>query len=155
MRDFPLPPVGFYFHLTFDGSKTTDIDAAFQEVSGLTMNIDTKEIIQGGENSFTYKVPVRAKYENLVLKRGMIPKKSPMADWVTRTLQNGVIGTIETKNIVITLLDENGNALCTWNFEKAYPIKWEMSGLSAEKSEIIIETLTFSYLYYRKTIVSV
>ena len=45
--------------------------ATFQEVSGLSIEIEVEEFAEGGENTFLHQVPVRSKFPNLVLKRGM------------------------------------------------------------------------------------
>ena len=41
----------------------------FQDVSGLSFEIETETFVEGGENRFEYKLPKRIKYPNLVLKR--------------------------------------------------------------------------------------
>ena len=52
----------------------------------LVQNRETKEILEGGENRFKYKLPTQSKYQDLVLKRGLIPIKSKLATWVKKTL---------------------------------------------------------------------
>ena len=41
-------------------------------MSGLSVEYDVEEFKEGGENRFTHKLPVRTKYADLVLKRGML-----------------------------------------------------------------------------------
>ena len=43
----------------------------FTEVSGLSVEMGTEEFVEGGENRFIQKYPTRAKYPELVLKRGL------------------------------------------------------------------------------------
>lgn len=146
-----MPPVGFYFQLHFGGKASSDgKDAAFQEVSGLNTDLETKEIIEGGENRFSYHVPVRTKYNDLVLSRGFIPSGSDLASWISKTMRSGLTGEIETQDITLQLLDENAKPLSTWTFVKAYPVKWECSNLNAEKSALVIESITFKYLYFEQ-----
>src|SRR6056297_1461947 len=71
------PSVGFYFNVKVvphnspsPGGPGTDIDNSFQEVSGITVNIKNEVLTEGGENRYSYRVPGRADYNNLVLKEG-------------------------------------------------------------------------------------
>jgi len=141
------PPVSFYFQLTFSGvsGKT---EASFKEVSGITMEMGIEEIAEGGVNTFKHRVPTTAKFSNLVLKRGLVAKNSALAKWCLDTLGNGLEETIETKNIIVNLLDENGTPLKSWSFVNAWPVKWAVSDFNSMNNEIAIETLEFAYSYF-------
>ena len=69
MTDY-YPPWGFYYKVEFSISQNKN-DVRFQAVSGLSVEYDMEEFKEGGENRFTHKLPVRTKYADLVLKRGM------------------------------------------------------------------------------------
>ncbi|HEY2727542.1 MAG TPA: phage tail protein, partial [Parafilimonas sp.] len=68
------PPSCFHFKVEFNGvdGANTDTEQRFQEVSGLSVEVETETLLEGGENRFEYKLPKRAKYPNLVLKRGLL-----------------------------------------------------------------------------------
>jgi phage tail-like protein len=141
------PPVSFYFQLTFSGvsGKT---EASFKEVSGITMEMGIEEIAEGGVNTFKHRVPTSAKYSNIVLKRGLVAKNSALAKWCLDTLGNGLEETIETKNIIVNLMGENGKPLKSWSFVNAWPVKWVASDFNSMNNEIAIETLEFAYSYF-------
>ena len=94
--DSYYPPVNFHFAVYFgqessiSGSDTSLAQEAiaFQSVSGLNVQIQTETIKEGGENTFEHVVPVRAKYTDLVLKRGLIYQKSSIMEWLTNAFQN-------------------------------------------------------------------
>ena len=65
------PPWGFYYKVEF-GISNNKHDVRFQSVSGLSVEYDMEEYKEGGENRFVHKLPVRTKYADLVLKRGMV-----------------------------------------------------------------------------------
>ena len=138
------PQVGFYFKLSFSGISGT-VDTAFKEVSGSTMEMGMEEIAEGGNNRFNHRVPTAVKFSNLVLKRGLAPKNSELITWCKNTLEGGLAEAIETKNIIVHLLNENGDPLNSWSFMNTWPVKWEASNLNAMNNEILIETLEFSY----------
>jgi len=143
------PPVAFYFRLSFDDIASS-ADASFKEVSGLTMEMDTEEITEGGNNLFKHRVPTSVKFSNLVLKRGLVPKDSDLVTWCLDTLGGRLSATIETKNILVSLLDENANPLNSWSFINAWPVKWSASDFHSMNNELVIETLEFSYSYFTK-----
>lgn len=140
------PPVAFYFKVTFEGESG---ESSFKEVSGISMEMDTEEITEGG-NSYKHRVPTSVKFSNLVLKRGLVPKDSAIVQWCSDTLESGLSTGITTKSITVSLLDEDANPLSTWNFLNAWPVKWSISDFNAMNNEIAIETLELSYSSFTK-----
>ena len=141
------PPVAFYFQLSFSG-VSGKVDVSFKEASGLTMEMGTEEIAEGGNNKFKHRVPTIAKYSNLVLKRGLVPSDSEVAKWCVDTITGGLAEVITTKNIIVSLLDEKGSPLKSWSFVNAWPVKWEVSEFNSMNNEIVIETLEFAFSYF-------
>ena len=138
---------GFYFRLSFVDNPGT-ADAAFQEVSGLTKEMQVEEVVCGGENRFKYRLPNGTTFPNLVLKRGVIAGGSPLLTWCKKTLGGGLSLPITTQNVQVVLLNEKGQTCMSWTFYKAYPVKWAASDLNSEKNEILIETIELAYQYF-------
>ncbi len=138
------PPVGFHFKVEFNGITTQDTDFQFQSVAGLTVDIETEEFSEGGENRFKHKFPVRTKFPNLVLKRGMVTD-SKLIDWCRDAIESFQFAPVD---LTVKLLNEENNPLVTWNVVRAYPVKWNVSDLSAEESKIVVETIELSYNYF-------
>jgi phage tail-like protein len=147
------PPVAFYFRLSFNGLSGS-VDTSFKEVSGISMEMDTEEIAEGGNNSFKHKVPTSVKFSNLVVKRGLVPKNSPLIEWCNKTLGSSLSEYIDAKNIVVSLLDENGDPLKSWSFANAWPVKWSAADLNSMNNEVLIETIEFAYSYFEKVTIS-
>lgn len=143
------PPPSFYFRLSFSGISG-DKDAAFQEASGIATDMETEEVMCGGENRFKYKLPGSIKFGNLVLKRGLVPVDSSLAKWCNDTLTNGLNTTITTQTITVELLDEEGNTLVSWDFVNAYPVKWNVSDLKSMENTYAVETVEFAFNYLKK-----
>ncbi|QMV15971.1 phage tail protein [Vibrio spartinae] len=136
----------FYFRVSVPGTSSSD--AAFQEVSGLSKELGTEDVVCGGENRFKYRLPTVATFQNLVLKRGITSAESSLIDWVKDTLDNGLATAIQTKDIKVQLLNENGDVSMSWSFVCAYPVKWSASDLKSQEGEVFIETLEFAYQYF-------
>ncbi len=140
------PPVGFHFMVEFPEISSNSGDNRFQSVSGLRVDIDTEEIAEGGENRFKHKVPVRSRYPNLVLKRGMLID-SDVISWVRDAVENFEF---KPTNVVVKLLNEKHEPLVSWNIVHAYPVKWNLDDLNAEQNKLAIETLELTYNYFNR-----
>lgn len=136
------PPLGFHFLVEFGNQKD---EFQFQSVSGLNVDLETEEIAEGGENRFKHKLPVRTKYPNLVLKRGLVVN-SALIDWCKTAVEDF---NFTPTDIIIKLLNEDNQPLITWNVVHAYPVKWVIGDFSAEESKIVIETIELSYSYFK------
>ncbi len=89
------------------------------------------------------KFPIRARYPELVLKRGLLVN-SEITEWVRRCIEDL---DIEPKSVDIKLLNEQHQPLLTWHLVGAYPTKWSLGDLNASNSAVSIESLQ---LYYQR-----
>lgn len=138
------PPVGFHFKVEVLGLPPNDFDVRFTEVSGLSVEMGTEEVAEGGENRFVQKYPTRTRYPELVLKRGLL-HNSEVWNWTRQCIEDYVI---EPKNVDITLLNESHEPLMTWHVAGAYPTKWAVSDLNASANAVVIESLQLFYQYF-------
>jgi phage tail-like protein len=133
-------PVSFYFRV-----KIGNDEFAFKEVSGLSVEMQTESISEGGVNNFTHLLPKQIKHSNLVLKRALVPLKTSEVKWIQRILEGDLSLMVSTRTITVQLLNSEGSTIYTWTFQNAYPVKWEVGSLDSEKSNILIESLEFAY----------
>ena len=138
-----LPPVGFHFRVDFLGLSAGD-DVRFTEVRGLSMELGSEEVPEGGENRFVQKYPVRTRFPELVLKRGLL-KNSLVWAWMHECL---VEYKITTRTLDIMLLNENHLPLMVWHVVGAWPTKWAISDLNANSNSYMVETLQLAYQYF-------
>ena len=148
MSESSYPPPAFYFQVFFTGTINPS-PGSFQEASGIQANLSSEEINEEEEedNRFNYKIPATAKYENLGLKRGLMPNDSPIAKWCMETLAGGT-NSIQPKDISVRLLDSEKNPLMGWDLKNAYPVSWNISNMGSMSGEIMIESLAFAYAYF-------
>jgi phage tail-like protein len=138
------PPVGFYFSVEFEG-QSADLDSSFQEVSGLSRSVETEDYAEGGQNHFVHKLPKATRYDNLVLKRGIV-RDSGLVEWFRKAMEDL---DYEPKNVLVSLLNEQHSKISTWNVVHALPAKWSHSGMNAESSGLMIETMELTYRYFQ------
>jgi len=146
MADPYYPPVSFYFEVTIAGIST-DADSAFAEADGLEAELGVFEVKEGGENRFTHRLPDRATHGKLTLKRGVMLASSQLAAWCKTSLESDFSQAMQPKDILVSLLNENGNPVLVWTFCNAWPVKWSVAGLDSKKNEVALETLEFAYSY--------
>jgi len=153
------PSVGFHFIVRFEGIgdsvsvgpvtvSTADIDTRWSEVSGLSVELITEELVEGGENRFVHKLPQRAKYSNLILKRGYFSSlPSPLMKWADDAINN-----LEIKpcQLQVILLDEMHLPAQIWGFKNAYPVKISMADFKASDNSVLIESLELTYQFFKK-----
>ena len=139
------PPVGFHFRVEFGLDGVQDNDFRFRDVSGLSMEVEEETYNEGGENRFIHKFPVRARYADLILKRGLLTD-STVRRWCEAAIQNLDIA---PATVWVTLLNEDHEPLQTYTFVNAWPKKWSVSDLNAEASEIVVESLELAYQYFK------
>lgn len=137
------PPVSFHFKVEVIGLAAQN-DTRFSEVGGLSVEVATEEFAEGGENRFIQKYPGRAKYPELVLKRGLL-QKSEVFDWIQTCLD---AHEITPKNVDVKLLNEEHQPLVTWHLAHAFPTKWSVSDLNATGNTVVVETLQMYYQYF-------
>jgi len=138
------PPVSFHFKVEFTEISSQETDTQFQSVSGLSVDIETEEFAEGGENRFKHKFPVRTKFPNLVLKRGMVTN-SELINWCRDAIESFQFKPID---LTVKMLNEKHEPLVTWNVIHAYPVKWTVEDLNAEENKLSIETIELAYNYF-------
>ena len=138
------PPVGFHFKVEVLGIDPIDNDVRFTDVSGLNVEMDTEEVAEGGQNRFLQKYPIRSKYPELVLKRGLLPD-SEIVVWIRECLEDFVI---TPKSIDVKLLNQEHEPLVTWHIINAYPTRWNISDFSSMGNDVVVESLQFFYQYF-------
>ncbi|MCR9173191.1 MAG: phage tail protein [bacterium] len=151
------PPLGFFFSVEIDGIKEKSNDTKFQSVTGLSVDVELEEIAEGGENRYKHKFPVKTKYPNLVLKRGMLVD-SEIIDWFKDGIESF---DIQPKDLVVKLMhdsvkdrsvkndkDSKIEPLYVWSIKGAYPIKWNVDAFNAEESKVVVETVELAYNYF-------
>ncbi len=136
-----------------------DARAGFQEVSGLEVEMDVSELIEGGRNDGAVRRPGRAKHATIVLKRGMFlpgtteENGKPRADTALwRWIQNCLAGELPVRrckgliDLKTTASADSGPVpVASWTFERGLPVKVKGPDLNARTGEIAIEELHIAH----------
>ncbi len=138
-------PVVFHFMVEF-GTSFPGQDVRFQEVTGLSAEVSTEELREGGLNEYAHRLPTGAKYGNLVLKRGFL-SSSQVAKWFRKAVESFEF---EPRDVTVTLLNEEHEPLAAWSFLRAYPVKWSISDFKAQENALAVESMELAYRSFRR-----
>ena len=137
------PPAGFHFSVEFVGIGNNN-DTRFQSVSGLSVEYDVESYKEGGENRFEHQLPLRTKYPDLSLKRGLLTD-SQVIQWFLDAFENRQFSTAQVN---VSLLNEQHQPLVSWNVFGAWPKKWSVSDFNAQENAIVVESMDLCYTYF-------
>jgi phage tail-like protein len=129
-----------------DGDIPALGDGGFQECTGLDVEMDVQELIEGGRNDGIVRLVGRGKFSPIVLKRGMLfPEGGKAYSELWGWLQSILAGVrpVARYNGVIDVLSADGSdTIATWTFDRGLPSKIAGPQLNAKTGEIAIEELT-------------
>lgn len=141
------PPLSYCFQVEIEGFPT---ELGFQQVSGLSANVEFEDVREGGINTHVHKVPVKTTFNDVTLKRGLLANSSLVGEWVREATEQFLF---DPKNVTIKLLNpqqrdaekKKQGVMALWRLEGAVPKSWELGDFNAEENAILIETLTLTF----------
>jgi phage tail-like protein len=131
------PVVKFQFSV-----KIGDKEAFFQEVTGLSAEIQQIEYRQGNSKEFsTVKMPGIKKFGNITLKKGIFKDDNGFWDLYKKVTMN----TFERLPIVISLLDEKNAVAMSWILANAFPCKITVTDMKSDANEPAVESMELAH----------
>lgn len=118
---------------------------SLQEVSGLTLEVDSievKQVTAKGE-LIIRKLPGARKGGEVTITRGL-DKSEDFTKWLKESMMKGNVGTAR-QNVSIVVNDTEGKAGRRYNLKNAWVNKWEGPGLKAGESGAATEKVTLVY----------
>lgn len=135
MSEYPL--VSLHFQVQWGGTRM-----GFTEVSGLSVETEVIEYREGSSPEYSSrKMPGIHKYSNITLKRGIVKGDNDFFNW-WKTIN---LNTVERRDVVVSLLNENHEPVVTWKLRNAFPVKIECSDLKAKGNEVAIESMEIAH----------
>jgi phage tail-like protein len=123
-------------------------NGAFQECSGLDLEMDVGEYVEGGRNNGVLQRVGRAKVARITLRRGMLhPAGGTVNTELWRWFQDVVDGVRPLRRYdgTVEVLDEDRRAAATWTFVRGLPAKIVGPQLNARTGEVAIEELQIAH----------
>ena len=134
-QQYPLPV--FHFTVQWGGTRI-----GFSEVTGLTQENQAIEYRDGSFPEYSsIKMPGLRKFSNITLKRGVVKSDNEFFKWLSTVKMN----TVERRNLVISLRNEDLQPVMVWNVSNAFPVKVEGPQLKATGNEVAIESIELAH----------
>jgi phage tail-like protein len=115
--------------------------AGFQEVTGLSGQLEVTSYAEGGRNDTTIQLPVRHKWNPLTLKRGLVRDPGLWA-WYQAGLADSLGA---RRDGAVILLNTDGVPAAAWAFHGGLAAKWTGPDLHAEQNAVAIESLEIAH----------
>ncbi len=119
-----------------------DKEAFFQEVTGLSAEIQQIEYRAGNSKEFSaVKMPGIKKFGNVTLKKGIFKDDKGFWDLYKKVVMN----TFERSTITISLLDEKNGVAMSWTLANAFPCKITVTDMKSDANEPAVETMEIAH----------
>ncbi|QDT98550.1 phage tail protein [Gimesia aquarii] len=138
MRTDPLR--GFRFLIEFQGITT----GGFSSIKGISREIKYESYREGGVNDYTHNLITQVSHPVLILERGLV------MDDLWKWAQDTAGGKVERRTLWIRLRDETDRSAWAWQVENALPVKWSISDLDSQQSQLVVESLELAHQGLRK-----
>jgi phage tail-like protein len=115
--------------------------ASFQEVRGLSGELEVTPYAEGGRNDSLHQLPVRHSWGRLTLKRGLV-RDQALWGWYQAGL-HGALGA--RRNGTIFGLSELGLPAVAWVFTAGMAVKWSGPELNAMQGGPALESLEIAH----------
>jgi len=130
------PETVYRFQVIIDGIYL----AAFTEFQMPDLTVETLDVKEGGQNTYTHKLPVGLDVGPAVLKQGLTIDLS-LLEWYMQVV-NGDIANAK-REVAVLMFNAFGIPGLVFSFRDAYPIKWVGPSLNTQESSIGVEELHF------------
>lgn len=126
----------FNFIVEWDNMEGDTVDAGFQEVSGLGLEINVTEYRAGNaKTNEAIKVTTTAKASDVTLKRGVIGAHD-LYEWIN-LVRDG--NQDQIKKVTVTLLSESREPVMRWLLLGARPIKHTAPTFNGTSTDVAVE----------------
>lgn len=135
MGQYPLP--AYHFTADWGGTRT-----GFIEISGLNIMVNVTESRDGADPAkAARKMPGRFHFDNIILKRDIVKGDNDFFKW----MQTINLNTVERRDIIITLLNENHEPVIRWKINNSFPVKLTGPVLIANANSVAMEELELAH----------
>ena len=113
----------------------------FQEVSGLSVQLNVTDLQEGGCNNTTRKLIDGVSFSNVTLKRGLCAAGG-MFGWIETAINGGIP---DRRTVTIEILGDDGAPVKTYTLDRALPVKWDGPSLNVMQDSIATESLELAH----------
>jgi phage tail-like protein len=150
MLENPLP--GYRFVITLDPGDAYLPPAqaqlvplvaagAFEEVSGLSAELEVVSYPEGGVNGYVHQLPLRHSWGRITLRRGVV-RDPGLWSWYEAGLTQSLGA---RRSGVVLVLTPEGLPAVAWSFKAGLAAKWTGPTLQAEQNAVAVESIEIAH----------
>jgi len=128
----------FRFNVVIDGINYF----TFTEFQLPTLTVELDSWQEGGQNTYTHKLPKRVALGTVRLKHGLTSEMA-LLEWYFDVLTGDMESAKRQMNV--ELLAPMGYAAMIWSFYNAFPVKWSGPLLKSDAQGIAIDEIEVAY----------
>ncbi len=114
----------------------------FTEFQLPTLTVEVDPWKEGGQNTFTHKLPKRVDMGTVRLKHGLTSEMK-LLEWYFLVLEGKMAAA--KRQMDVELLAPMGYAAMIWSFYDAFPIKWSGPLLKSDSTGIAIDEIEIAF----------
>jgi phage tail-like protein len=130
------PIVAAFFKVEIDSIDM----GTFHRCSGLKTETEIFEYQEGGDNERVHKLVGQSRASNIVLSNGYIVDPA-LFKWREEIAARPNDPIKRRSGAIIALARDGKTQLSRWNFQRAWPVRWEMSDFDAAQGAASCEIL--------------
>lgn len=123
----------------------------FASVTGLQVTVQTEDLVEGGQNGYSRKLPGRMEWPNIVLSRGLINSDN-LFEWMNKTSGEGFAASsnkLQRSTGAITVISSSGARLRSWNLDGCFPVRWKGPDFNVTSGDTLSEELELAHEGFR------
>jgi len=124
----------FRFRVAVEGIN----HAVFTEFKLPSLQVETLDVKEGGQNTYIHRLPVRVNAGKATLKYG-ITQSLDLLGWYLEVLTGDLDKA--KRSVDITMFNVKREPLLTWSLREAYPTKWDGPTLKSDSSTVAIDSI--------------
>ena len=125
-----------FFKVEIEGVEA----GGFRKCSGMRTETEVFEYQEGGDNETVRKLLGPTKSSNIVLTKGWI-NEDALFTWRASIASSGDAAITRKSGSIICIAEDGKTELKRWNFQKAWPVRWELGELDSTTSAAFCEML--------------
>jgi len=127
--------------ISFFRVEIDSIDSAsFRKCAGLKSESEVFELQEGGDNETVRKLIGPTKASNIVPTKGYVSDPA-LFKWRDEVASSGTRKITRRNGSIIALAPDGKTEVGRWNFQKAWPVRWEMTEFDASTGQAMCEML--------------
>jgi len=111
-----------------------------RKCAGLKSESEVFELQEGGDNETVRKLIGPTKASNIVLTKGYVSDPA-LFKWRDEIASSGTRKITRRNGSVVALAPDGKTEVGRWNFQKAWPVRWEMTEFDASTGQAMCEML--------------